>query len=84
MRLSLYHRGFMQQDFHDELAAAIAAERAAWQMVKDKLPGSPGHVKARWLAWQAAVQRCRVARQTLDAASGRTHDAAGAPGDAAE
>jgi hypothetical protein len=58
---------------HEELAAAIAAERAAWHKVKDKLPGSPGHVEAQWLTWQAAVQRCRAARQALDAAGGWSH-----------
>lgn len=58
----------MHEDLHDELAAAIAAERAAWEKVKNKLPGTPDHVEANWLAWQAAVRRCRAARQALDAA----------------
>jgi hypothetical protein len=63
----------MHRDLHDELAAAIGAERAAWEKVKDKLPGSPQHVEAQWIAWQAAVQRCRAARQALDAVAGSTH-----------
>ena len=69
----------MHPDLRDELAAAIAAERAAWEKVKDSLPGSPHHVEAQWLAWQAAVQRCRKARQALDAAGGWGQGAEGAP-----
>jgi hypothetical protein len=60
----------MDDDLRNELAAAIAAERAAWNKVKDRLPGSPQHVEANWLEWQAAVQRCRAARQALDATGG--------------
>jgi hypothetical protein len=33
----------MHPDPHEELAAAIATERAAWQRVKDKMPGTPNH-----------------------------------------
>ena len=60
----------MQRDLQEELAAAIAAERAAWEKVKGRLPGSPQYVEARWVTWQEAVQRCRAARQALDAAPG--------------
>jgi hypothetical protein len=37
----------MPLDPHDELAAAIAAERAGWEKVKENLPGSPHHVEAQ-------------------------------------
>jgi hypothetical protein len=60
----------MLPDPHEELAAAIAAERAAWNRVKDKMPGTPEYNEPMWAAWQQAVQRCRVARQALDAAAG--------------
>jgi hypothetical protein len=53
-------------DPHDELAAAIAAERAAWSHIKDKLPGAPGFDALLWATWQKAVQRCRAARQAVD------------------
>jgi hypothetical protein len=71
--------GSMHADLRDELAAAIAAERATWEKVKDNLPGSPQHVEAQWLAWQAAVQRCRKARQALDAAGGWAQGSGGPP-----
>ncbi|GAB3666862.1 hypothetical protein [Ramlibacter alkalitolerans] len=60
----------MQPDPHEELTAAIAAERAAWSRVKDSLPGTPGHDGSLWAAWQASVQRCRDARQAVDGAAG--------------
>lgn len=60
----------MHEDLNEELSASIAAERAAWEKVKDRRPGSPQYVEAHWIAWQAAVQRCRAARQAPDAASG--------------
>jgi hypothetical protein len=63
----------MHPDPHEELAAAIAAEHAAWNQVKDKLPGSPAYEEALWASWQTAVQRCREARQAVDAAAGCAH-----------
>ena len=54
-------------------AAAIAAERMAWEHVKDRLPGSEGHDEAQWRAWQAAVKRCRAARLALDRAGSQPH-----------
>jgi hypothetical protein len=63
------HDPLMREDLQEELAAAIAAERAAWEKVKDGLSGSPQHVEAHWTTWQAAVERCRSARKPLDAAA---------------
>lgn len=59
----------MAKDLHAQLAAAIAAERAAWHQVKDKLPGTPAYDDAAWQAWRAAVQRCRDLRKAIDEAS---------------
>jgi hypothetical protein len=59
----------MQPDPHEELSAAIAAERAAWSRVKDQLPGTPDYNEALWQAWQGSVQRCREARQAVDGAA---------------
>ncbi|MBK6007066.1 hypothetical protein JJB11_13270 [Ramlibacter ginsenosidimutans] len=50
---------------HEELAAAIAAERAAWARVKDKLPGSPGYEPALWEQWRETVSRCHAVRAAL-------------------
>jgi hypothetical protein len=50
---------------HEELTAAIAAERAAWAKVKDKLPGSPGYDPALWENWRTAVSRCHAARAAM-------------------
>jgi hypothetical protein len=58
---------------HEELAAAIAAERAAWSRVKDNLPGTPEYNEALWASWQESVQRCRDARQAVDGAAGAVH-----------
>jgi hypothetical protein len=60
----------MHLDPHEELAAAIAAERAAWSRVKDNLPGTPAYNAALWASWQQSVQRCRDARQAVDGAAG--------------
>ena len=60
----------MHPDPHEELAAAIAAEREAWNRVKDKMPGTPDYNEVLWTSWQALVQRCRDARQALDDAAG--------------
>ena len=59
----------MPSDLNEQLAASIAAERAAWARVKDKLPGTPAYDDALWQAWRAAVQRCRDARKALDEAA---------------
>jgi hypothetical protein len=52
---------------YEELAAAIEAERAAWNLAKDHLPGTPGHDPQRWEAWRAAMHRCEEARKQLGA-----------------
>jgi hypothetical protein len=62
--------GCVHPDPHEELTAAIAAERAAWSRVKGKLPGAPGFDPVLWKTWQEAVQRCRAARQAIDGAAG--------------
>lgn len=60
----------------DELAAAIAEERAAWARVKDNLPGSPGYDAALWEHWRETVSRCHALRSA-------THVTTAAAGDAA-
>ena len=59
----------MSNTLKEELAAAIAAERDAWQAVKDRLPETVSHKEAEWQTWLAAVQRCREARTALDRAA---------------
>lgn len=71
----------MHPDPHAELTAAIAAERAAWSRVKDKLPGTPGFDAVQWNQWQQAVQRCRAARQAVDSAAGAHPTGATGPGE---
>jgi hypothetical protein len=34
---------------YEAFAAACALERAAWELVKDKLPGTPAFEEAPWL-----------------------------------
>ncbi|MFI4926335.1 MAG: hypothetical protein ACHP7E_01445 [Burkholderiales bacterium] len=61
---------------HEELAAAIAAERAAWARVKDNLPGSPGYEPALWEHWRETVRHCHAMRVALRMASARADDGA--------
>jgi ferritin-like protein len=55
----------MRSDPHEDLAAAIEAERAAWRGVKDHLPGTPGHDPQLWDTWRAAMRRCEEARRRI-------------------
>jgi hypothetical protein len=59
----------MHPDLNDELAAAIGAERAAWNAVKDRLPGTALHDAVLWDRWRLAVERCRSARKALASAA---------------
>jgi hypothetical protein len=34
---------------------ALKAERAAWDQVRESLPGSPAFDSSKWSAWQAAI-----------------------------
>lgn len=74
------HDGSMHPDPHEELTAAIAAERAAWNRVKDRLPGTPGFDPVQWNGWQVAVQRCRAARQAVDDAAALHRASSAGPG----
>ena len=69
----------MHPDPHEELTAAIAAERAAWARVQGRLPGTTDFDAALWQQWQHAVQRCRAARQAVDAAAGLHHGGSDGP-----
>jgi hypothetical protein len=62
----------------EELAAAIAAERAAWARVKDKLPGSPGYDPALWEHWRTAVSHCHAMRAAIRTATADPPDGASA------
>lgn len=61
---------------HEELAAAIAAERDAWARVKDHLPGSPGYEPALWDHWRETVSRCHAMRAALRTTSPSAADGA--------
>jgi hypothetical protein len=63
----------MQHSAQDELTAAMAAERAAWEQVKDKLPGSRGFDAALWEHWRATVGRCQALRAAMRAATPEGH-----------
>ena len=48
-----------QQQLSD-YAAAVAQERAAWNAVKDRLPGTPSHNEQLWRRWREAVANADV------------------------
>jgi uncharacterized protein YodC (DUF2158 family) len=50
---------------YEAFAAACALERAAWELVKDRLPGTPGFEEGPWLEWRAAVRLSDNARRAL-------------------
>lgn len=60
----------------EELTAAIAAERAAWEKVKGNLPGSPGFDPTLWHHWREAVSRCYALRAAMHVGGASPVDAA--------
>lgn len=50
---------------YEEYAAAMAAEKAAWDAVKDCLPGVSGFRPELWEAWRASVHRADAARRAM-------------------
>lgn len=40
---------------HDIYREAVTAERAAWDAVRDKLPGSPQFDEDKWRSWRGAM-----------------------------
>jgi hypothetical protein len=55
----------------EKYAAAIAAERAAWNAVRDKLPGTPAYSSELWKTWREAAVRSDTVRREVIAALGR-------------
>lgn len=51
---------------------AFAAERAAWAVVRRRLPGQPGHDERAWDAW---VKAAEVANRMADGAQGQPNGA---------
>ena len=45
------------QDATHTVQQALAAERAAWSVVRDRPPGSLGHDPVLWQAWLVAAER---------------------------
>lgn len=41
----------------NDYAAAVAFERAAWDAVRHRLPGSTGFDNALWLQWRLSVEQ---------------------------
>jgi CelD/BcsL family acetyltransferase involved in cellulose biosynthesis len=56
----------------EEYAQAMAAERAAWEAVRDKLPGTPTYSPELWKKWREAATRSDTVRREVIAALGRT------------
>lgn len=52
---------------------ALKAERAAWDLVKESLPGSPAFDSSKWSAWQAAI---KVMSHEIDESRPRARTAA--------
>jgi hypothetical protein len=46
----------MPQGAIDQYARAVNAERAAWEAVRHRLPGSATFSPALWAVWRAAVE----------------------------
>lgn len=63
----------MRTNLFEEYFAAVAAERAAWDMVRDRLPGTHDFDLQNWEAWRAAVQRSEQARRAMMQAVARKH-----------
>lgn len=57
----------MMSAAHEDLALAIAQERAAWKAIEANLPGTPGFDSTLWQAWLDAIKRADQARAALAA-----------------
>lgn len=59
----------------EQYATAVALERAAWDEVRGKLPGSSSFDAERWQRWREAVeaadQAAAKARSTIEVAAPR-------------
>jgi hypothetical protein len=66
LRLShLFQSEPLRPSPYENYANAMAAERAAWEAVKDRLPGSDGYSPELWRTWRAAMQIAEVARRRM-------------------
>lgn len=68
----------MPQGAIDQYARAVSAERAAWEAVRQRLPGSPAFSPALWAVWRAAVEESDYAARRAKASSSRATRASGA------
>jgi hypothetical protein len=55
----------MRPSPYENYANAMAAERAAWEAVRDRLPGSDHYSHELWSTWRAAMQIAEVARRRM-------------------
>lgn len=55
----------MRSNPYEEYAAAMAAEKAAWEAVKDRLPGTPRYDLALWENWRQSIARADRTRRLL-------------------
>ena len=69
----------MPKVLYEAYAAAAAAERDAWEQVRNHLPGSAGFDAQKWQAWRDAVACAEEARRAFIAAGGSVTDRATAP-----
>jgi hypothetical protein len=58
-----------EQDIRTEYEAATAAERAAWNRVRDKHPGTREHDPALWKSWHDAEKRLGELKLSLEKAN---------------
>ena len=58
----------IRQDPLGAYAAAVAKERAAWEAVRNTLPGSPGFDHELWRRWRCAVEESDEAAADAKAA----------------
>ena len=58
----------MKRSLYEAYAHAKAAEKAAWEAVKDRLPGTPDYSDELWQAWRESSRRNDEARRALVAA----------------
>jgi hypothetical protein len=47
----------------DEFAIAVASERAAWEAVRHRLPGTAGFSQELWKNWRASVEEADKAAE---------------------
>jgi hypothetical protein len=55
-----------EQDLRKELQQATAAERVAWEQVRNKHPGTPGHDPKLWSTWLDTERRAVEVKRALD------------------